>query len=264
MGDLGTLSGQRSANEIIVVYVERLHREGLELRLDFQDQELIFSELIVRIPPTSAGLVFDRLKIQVERKNRLIDLRRSEVDVKRLATYIGYLRGYWNHREPDPDEELIERYKDDYYGIDISIRQPSGSVAIAVCFNPSEQRFVYSLAKRGLSSTSICDSLVEKKAEEAQKANETQEAQLIKSDSVQVLMNYMARQVQQPPQADRDHWARISEPYKEELGDQPTTLRRRLPQAPSIPEPATRPVTGVPWITLPALSRGNPNAPGQS
>ena len=253
-----TLSGQRSADEIIVVTIERSGNRDVDLQLDFEDQDLVFNELMVLQPPTSIDMVFDKLKPQVDQKNPLLKLRRGEVDVKKIATYTGFLRQLWEHTEPHPDDELIQLLIDEYYGIDVMIRDFANRSDSGVSFNANEQRFVHSLAKQNLAIARICESLHDLQTKESQSL------QNIRPPTVRVLKNFIARQVQQPPQGQSDHWARVNAPYNAALGDVATTVHQRPPQAPSTLAPPPRPATGRSASPSDAAFMGRSNQPGKS
>ena len=236
MRDIFTKSGLRSPNDVLVIQLERLNEDQSpylkKLYLDPADQTFMFNEFMCRDPPSTSSWVFDRLKNKLERTYPNLVLQREDLHIGNITHYIGYLNGLWETQQPPPEGKLpVQVYSDVRYGINILVgtgtqRDESGG---AISFNPNEQRLVYNLRRENKSILQVHGGFVEKLLEESPLGFRHD----VSIEHVDVLLVFMERQVEEPPDGQGDHWRRVTRPYEYLRGDLPTACHERFLQSQS-------------------------------
>ena len=236
MRDPFTKSSLRSPNDVLIIQLERLNEDLSpclkKLYLDPADQTFMFNEFMCRDPPSTSSWVFDRLKEKLERKYPNLVLQREDLHIGKITHYIGYLRGLWETRQPPPEGKLPVRvHIDVQYGINILVgtgTEPDESGG-AISFNSNEQRLVYNLRRENKSILQVHGGFVEKLLEESPLGFRHD----VSIEHVDVLLIFMERQVEEPPDGQGDHWRGVTRPYNYLRGELPTACHGRFPQSQS-------------------------------
>lgn len=207
-----TLNGSRAADEIIVIVLKSTNQT---VHLDHEDQELAYCEVQMRTPENSISWVHERLRRQVQAKHPNIVLEREDVNIRELVDFIGYQRKDWDNSQLKPERDLtLQVHTDGQYGISIIISY--GQQGGAISFNANEQRFLYNERRDNQSFNVITDTFSAKLDEE--RVYQTRFTHY----PIRVLLEFIERQVQNPPQGELYHWRRVVRPYDEAQGDRPT------------------------------------------
>ena len=234
MRDPFTRSGLRTPNDLLVIQLERLSEDLSpylkKLYLDSADQEFMFHEFMCVDPLSTSSWIFDQLKVKLEIIYPNLVLERSDLHIERITHYIGYLRGLWETRQPQPAGKLPVRVSiDAQYGLNIlvGIRTGPGYFGSAVSFNPNGQRLVYNLRRENKSILKVYSGFVDKLLEESPLGFRHD----VEIEHVDVLLVFMERQVEEPMDGQADHWRWVTRPYDCLGGDVPTVCHGRSLQS---------------------------------